>query len=164
MQITSKKTTVRSVEVRFTIEDLRECLCFTDEDGKERRVSHVAVITCVAPNPEEAPNLWEIVVTFDEEVDDESVERDPFAPEPGTRAAHIQGVVLSVIERNGKNGRGMTDAQIVQQVKVFGVGESPAKKARQTLVQRGIVVKVGTRRDPGKTTGKPKAVYKLVGR
>lgn len=165
MKVTSEKSTIRSVEVRFTIEDLKKCLRFDDEDGNERGLPFNVILNLVTPDRERAPNIWEIVATFDEEVDDnEPVEVDPLAPEVGSQAAHRQGVVLFIIERNGVNGRGITDDQIVKQAKKFGVGESPAKKARRALVDRELVVQAGTRRARGKTTGQPRTIYKLAGR
>jgi hypothetical protein len=164
MKITSSKSVVRSVEVRFDIEDIRECLRFTDENGTERPVPSHAIVSRVTPDPENAPNRWEVVATWDEEVDDESEPPgDPLAPVPGTRNANNQGIVLAIFAMHAK-GRGLTDAKLVKEAKKLGLGESPAKKARRALTDRGLIQKVGARRARGKTTGQPRTTYKLAGR
>lgn len=160
MEITSERSTIRSVEVRFTIADLKKCIRFKDEDGNERTLPHDAVLTRVTPDPENAPNIWEVVATFEEEVDDAAML--PPEIQASMRQNANKGAIIAVLAANGSRGRGMTDEQIIEKVKKLGVNESPAKKARLALMNSGLVVKVGTRRGRGKTTGRAKAVYKLA--
>jgi hypothetical protein len=153
MKITSEKVLVRTVEVRFSVEDLKRCLRFKDEDGRERGLPSDAVLSA---SSEGATTPWEVVVSFNEEVDEDGETQ----PTPASAALKNQKAVLAALA-NHANGRGMTDEQIVMAVKSLGVGPSPAKKARIELIRQGLVVKVGTRRGRGKSTGKPRTIYKV---
>ena len=168
MKVTSEKlirtSTIRTVEVQFDIEDLKECLMFTDEDGSKRGLPCNVVLSCVTPDPAGAPHHWEVVASFAEEVCENDGSWDPLDLRPlwpgGSAATKNEGAVLAVLASNKSSGRGMTDVQIVKAVSALGIGSSPAKKARCELLRRGVVVKVGVRHSNRKS-GRPRAVYKL---